>query len=92
MKHSYKTKNTCSTKITFDLEDGTVRNISFTGGCTGNLQALETLLEGFTVEQIEEKLSGSQCGRRGTSCADQLSAAVRKAYDKTLKGAVKSGI
>lgn len=92
MKHSYKTKNTCSTKITFDLEGDVVSNISFTGGCMGNLQTIERLLDGFTVAQIEEKLSGIQCGCRGTSCADQLSVAVRKAYNEEVKGAVKHGV
>ena len=53
------------------------------GGCPGNLSALSKLLEGQTVEYIEEKLSGNQCGMRGTSCADQLSKAVRKAYEET---------
>lgn len=80
MKHSYQTNNTCSTKITFDLDDNVINNISFTGGCMGNLQTIEKLLDGFTVEQIEDKCSGIQCGRRGTSCADQLAKAVRKAY------------
>lgn len=92
MKHSYKTKNTCSTKIAFDLECNVVTNISFYGGCMGNLHTMEKLLEGFTVEQIEEKLSGIQCGRRGTSCSDQLSIAVRKAYDKAMKGVASNGI
>ncbi len=91
MKHSYKTKNTCSTKITFDLEGDVVSNISFTGGCTGNLQTMEKLLDGFTVAQIQDKLSGIQCGRRGTSCSDQLSTAVRKAYEKATKGAAAHG-
>ncbi len=80
MKHNYKTQNTCSTKITFDLEGDTIHNISFTGGCMGNLQTMERLLEGLTIEQIEEKCGGIQCGRRGTSCADQLAQAVKKAY------------
>lgn len=78
MKHSYKTKNTCSTKITFDLDGDTVRDISFVGGCMGNLQTIEKLLDGFTVSQIEEKCGAVLCGRRETSCSDQLSIAVRK--------------
>lgn len=85
MKHSYKTKNTCSTKITFDLDGDIVTNIVFTGGCNGNLQAIQKLLDGSTVLQIEEKCGGINCGLRGTSCADQLSAAVQKAYKKSLE-------
>lgn len=87
MRYNYNTKNTCSAKISFDLDGNIVRNISFSGGCTGNLQTIEKLLDGFTVEQIDEKLSGVQCGRRGTSCSDQLAVAVRKAYDQQAKEA-----
>ena len=57
------------------------------GGCPGNLQALPKLLEGMTVEEIEEKIGGISCGRKGTSCADQLAKAVRKAYDESSKSA-----
>ena len=87
MRHSYKTKNTCSAAISFDLDGDVVSGIAFTGGCVGNLKTLGILLDGFTVSQIEEKLSGIECGRRGTSCADQLATAVRKVYDKEAKGA-----
>ena len=37
--HQYKTKGTCSQMIYFDLEDGKVKNVSFLGGCNGNLRA-----------------------------------------------------
>lgn len=63
-----------------DLEGDVVRNIAFMGGCNGNLKTIPLLLEGWTVDQIEEKLTGIQCGRRGTSCSDQLARAVRAAY------------
>lgn len=81
MNYIYKTKGTCSTKITFDLNDDVVSNVSFTGGCNGNLKALPLLVDGMTVEQIESKIKGVQCGVKGTSCADQLARAVREAYD-----------
>ena len=83
MNYTYKTKGTCSVQISFDINDDIISNIKFVGGCPGNLSALSKLLEGQTVEYIEEKLSGNQCGMRGTSCADQLSKAVRKAYEET---------
>ena len=58
-----------------------VSNITFIGGCNGNLKAIAKLVDGWTVEQIEEKLLGNTCGRRPTSCADQLARAVREAYN-----------
>lgn len=81
MRHNYKTQFTCSTNISFDLDGDVVRNIQFTGGCNGNLKAISKLVDGMTVEQIEEKLLGNTCGRRPTSCADQLARAVRQAKE-----------
>ncbi|MBQ9106533.1 MAG: TIGR03905 family TSCPD domain-containing protein [Clostridia bacterium] len=82
MRHEYTTENTCSQLISFDLEGNRVHNIEFYGGCNGNLKAISALLEGATVEEIENKLLGNTCGRRPTSCTDQLAIAVRKAYNK----------
>jgi uncharacterized protein (TIGR03905 family) len=65
--------------ISFDLDGDKVRNISFTGGCNGNLKTISSLLEGWTVDDIEKKLTGIICGRRPTSCSDQLAKAVRAA-------------
>ena len=81
MIYNYKTENTCSTNIKVEIEGNIVRNIEFTGGCNGNLKAISILVDGWTVEEIEEKCSGITCGRRPTSCADQLSYAVKAAYE-----------
>lgn len=82
MRYEYKTENTCSQLISFDINGNIITNIQFMGGCNGNLKAIPLLLEGQTVEYIEEKLSGILCGRRPTSCADQLARAVRTAYEQ----------
>ncbi|MBD5115125.1 MAG: TIGR03905 family TSCPD domain-containing protein [Ruminococcaceae bacterium] len=81
----YKTQDTCSQLISLNIDGDKVYNVSFTGGCNGNLKAIPILVEGMTVEQIEEKLSGVLCGRRPTSCADQLTKAVRAAYEAAHK-------
>ena len=83
MKYEYKTENTCSQIITFDIDGDVITNVSFVGGCNGNLKAVSKLVEGMTVDEIESTLLGNTCGRRPTSCADQLAIAVRKAYDDT---------
>ena len=80
MRYDYKTENTCAQMISFDIEGDVVTNISFLGGCNGNLKAIAKLVDGWTVERIEEMLLGNTCGRRPTSCADQLAKAVRAAY------------
>lgn len=82
MHYTYKTQFTCSQEIEFDINDNVITNISFYGGCNGNLKAISKLLEGQTVEYIESTLLGNLCGRRPTSCADQLAIAVRKAYNE----------
>ena len=81
MRFEYKTENTCSQLISFDIEGDRVSNIEFLGGCNGNLQAVSRLVDGWTVSQIEDKLLGIHCGRRPTSCGDQLARAVRAAYE-----------
>ena len=82
MRCEYKTKGVCASVIKFDLEGNVVSNVSFMGGCNGNLKAVSKLVEGMTVEQIEGYLKGNTCGMRNTSCADQLAQAVRTAYDE----------
>ncbi len=78
MKYVYKTKGTCSTLIELELEGNVVHNVKFTGGCNGNLQAIPKLVEGLTVEQVEQKIGGISCNGRGTSCGDQLAKPVVK--------------
>lgn len=85
MNYVYKTNGTCSVQISFDINGDVISNIRFMGGCPGNLSALSKLLDGQTVSYIEEKLLGNMCGGRGTSCADQLAKAVRKAYEENNK-------
>lgn len=86
MEFLVKTNGTCPTSIKFKLKDNVVSGVEFLGGgCPGNLQALPRLVEGMTVEEIENKLSGIRCGRKDTSCADQLAKAVRLAYNDSKK-------
>ncbi len=79
MKYSYKTKGTCSSAIDFEIEDGKLHNVRYTGGCNGNLKAIGLLTEGADAREIADKLRGNTCGFRNTSCADQLACAIEKA-------------
>lgn len=85
MSYRYKTRGTCSTMIDVELDGNIIKHVKFTGGCHGNLQAIPKLVEGLTVEQVEEKLTGISCGGRPTSCGDQLAKAVRAAYEAENK-------
>ena len=83
MHYDYQTEVVCAQVISFDINDDVITNISFLGGCNGNLKAIAKLVDGWTVDKIESYLRGTICGRKPTSCADQLAIAVRKAYDET---------
>lgn len=74
---TYATKGACSRKITFDIVDGKLHNVQFEGGCPGNLLAIGKLVEGKDALEIAELLAGNDCRGRGTSCADQLSQAIK---------------
>lgn len=77
MEYTYKTKGTCSREISFEIEDGKVKNVSFFGGCNGNLKGIGSLVEGMTVKEVIEKLEGIRCGFKPTSCPDQLAQALK---------------
>ena len=84
MHYEYKTENTCSQLIEMDIDKGVVTNIRFTGGCNGNLKAIPVLVDGMTADEIASKLQGITCGRRPTSCGDQLAKAVLAAKEAEL--------
>ena len=74
----YKTKGTCARSIEFEIEDGILKDITFIGGCQGNTQGVAALAKGLPVNEVIDKLSGIQCGFRGTSCPDQLALALKR--------------
>ena len=73
----YAPQGVCSRKINFDIIDGKLHNVHFTGSCPGNLIAISKLVEGKDALEIAALLEGNQCGMRGTSCADQLAKAIK---------------
>ena len=77
--YTYIPQLVCSKEISFDIEEGKLHNVHFVGGCPGNLLAIGKLLEGADAKQIAETLRGNDCGRKGTSCADQLAKAIDEA-------------
>lgn len=80
MKHiEYFTSGVCSRKIDVDIEDGIIKKVVFTGGCSGNTQGVAALIQGMTVEEAISRLDGIKCGFRPTSCPDQLARALKKA-------------
>ena len=79
MDYTFRTKGVCAAKIDFSVEDDTVKNVKFTGGCNGNLNGISKLIKGMDAEDVIERLEGTRCGFKDTSCPDQLSKALRAA-------------
>lgn len=75
----YKTSGTCSSSVSFEIEDHKVHKVAFTGGCNGNLQGIAKLVEGMDVDEVISHLEGIRCGFKSTSCPDQLTKALKAA-------------
>ena len=79
MEFNYKTKGTCSREITFEVENGKVKNVQFFGGCNGNLKGISALVEGMSIDEVIARVEGITCGMKSTSCPDQLAQALKQA-------------
>ena len=77
--YNYTPRGVCSRQISVDLDGDTIKEVSFVGGCDGNLKAISKLIEGKPVDWVVSVLEGNTCGRRTTSCADQLTQALKAA-------------
>lgn len=75
----YRPKGVCSQEISFDIEDNKVKNVVFTGGCSGNLQGIGRLIENMDVNEAISRIEGIHCGFKSTSCPDQLAKALKEA-------------
>lgn len=73
---SYTPKGVCSRKIDIELEGDVIKEVKYTGGCSGNTQGVAALVAGMTVDEAIRRISGIRCGFKGTSCPDQLAQAL----------------
>jgi uncharacterized protein (TIGR03905 family) len=73
---TYTPNGVCSRQINIKAEDGIIKKVEFTGGCSGNTQGVSRLVEGMSVDEAIKRLSGIKCGFKETSCPDQLSKAL----------------
>ena len=76
-RKEYKTRGVCARTIHFETADNRVKNVSFGGGCHGNLQGISALIEDMPIEEVIKRLDGIKCERRSTSCPDQLAQALK---------------
>lgn len=82
MQYVHYNQGVCSRCVKFELDNGKVKNVSFDGGCNGNLKAISKLVEGKDAEEIISILKGNDCGGRGTSCADQFAQGLEEALKR----------
>lgn len=80
MQHfTYYPIGTCSRRIDISIDDdGTIQDISFEGGCNGNLKGICALVKGRLASDVKSCLEGIKCGTKPTSCPDQLAKALDK--------------
>ncbi|KOA20207.1 TSCPD domain protein [Clostridium homopropionicum DSM 5847] len=83
--YTYNPKGICSMQINFEIENNKLKNVSFTGGCDGNLKGISNLVEGMNVKTVFEKCKGITCGKKPTSCPDQLAKALEELVIKKNK-------
>ena len=62
----------CSKQIDIVIKDGIIQKVVDTRGCDGNAKGIGALIKDMTVEEAIRRLEGITCGKRGTSCPDQL--------------------
>lgn len=72
----FEPKGICAIGIDYEVVDGRVHGVKFTGGCDGNHKGITALIEGMPVDEAIERLKGITCGPRTTSCPDQLAKAL----------------
>ena len=81
MHFEYRTKGVCSRAIQFEVENNTLKNVNYIGGCHGNLQGIAALVEGMDVDEVIARVKGIRCGMKDTSCPDQLARALKAAKE-----------
>ena len=74
----YRTKGTCSQAINVEAENGVIKSVEFVGGCAGNTAGITKLVQGMKVDDVIRLLEGTTCGKRPTSCPDQLAKALKQ--------------
>ena len=82
MKFSYRPRGVCSQLMEIETENGIVKSLSVMGGCDGNLKGIAKLVEGMEVEEVIRRLDGVRCGRKNTSCPDQLAKALKLSLEQ----------
>ncbi len=80
MVHIHNNQGTCSVRTLVELnDDHTIARVEVLGGCNGNLKGISQLLVGMKAEDAIQRMAGTTCGRKPTSCPDQIAKALEEA-------------
>ena len=82
-KFTFYPQGVCSFMIDIELDGDIIKDVTFTGGCDGNLKGISRLIKGMKASDVIERLEGTTCGFKNTSCPDQLSKALRDAMSQS---------
>lgn len=77
MTIQYRPTGVCSKIMKICVEEGVIQDLEVEGGCSGNLQGISALVKGMPVEEAIRRMEGIRCGRKKTSCPDQLAQALK---------------
>lgn len=62
----------CSKQIDIEIKDDIILKVVYTRGCDGNAKGIGALIKDMKVDEAIRRLEGIKCGKRTTSCPDQL--------------------
>ncbi len=82
MRLEFRPSGVCSRQINIEADDGIITNVEFIGGCNGNAKGISSLVKGMRIDDVIERLKGTTCGYKKTSCPDQLAVALEKIQNK----------
>lgn len=83
--YSYKTSGVCARTINFDIDDnGIITAVEFDGRLQWKSNRHLALGSGEAAEEIISILKGTTCGKRPTSCPDQLAPCTSRSDRRTL--------
>lgn len=87
MTYLHKNQGTCARSTQVELApDGTILSCHVEGGCSGNIQGMERMVEGQKAQDVIGRLAGIRCGSKATSCPDQLAHALQEALAQMKNG------
>ena len=79
MEHVFRPRGVCSQLMRVEVENGIIKKVEVKGGCNGNLKGICRLVKGMKAEDVIDRMEGTLCGFRNTSCPDQIAKNLKKA-------------